>query len=46
MLDTLPGGNFLGTPSVEASNSIESLVGTPPINEPKTEITMEHIMER
>ena len=46
VLDTLTGGNFLGTPSVEACNIIESLVGTPPINELKTKVTMEHIMER
>ena len=46
VLDTLTGGNFLGTPSVEACNIIESLVGTPPINEPKTEVTMEHVLGR
>ena len=44
VLDTLAGGNFLGTQSVEACNIIKSLVGTPPINESKTEVTMEHIM--
>ena len=46
VLDTLTGGNFLGTPSVEPYNIIESLVGTPPTNEPKTETTMEHVVER
>ena len=46
VLDTLTGGNFLGTPSVEAYNIIESLFGTPPTNEPKTKTTMEHVVER
>ena len=46
VLDTLTGGNFLGTPSVEACNIIESLVGTPPTNERKTEATMERVVER
>ena len=31
---------------MEAYNIIESLVGTPPINDAKTEVTLEHIMER
>src|SRR5664279_5337891 len=46
ILDTLTGGNFLGAHTLEAFNVIESLVGTPPINDAKTEITMEHIMKR
>ena len=32
VLDTLTGGNFLGTPALEAYNLIESLVGIPPTN--------------
>ena len=31
VLDTLTGGNFLGTPAGEAWNLIESLVGVPPL---------------
>src|SRR5664279_2457704 len=46
ILDTLTGGNFLGSHTLEAFNVIESLVGTPPIEETKTEITMEHLMKR
>src|SRR5664279_1463885 len=46
ILDNLTGGNFLGAHTLEAFNVIESLVGTPPIDETKTEITLEHIMKR
>jgi hypothetical protein len=35
----LQGGNFLGTPALEACTLIESLVGVPPINVVKTKIT-------
>jgi hypothetical protein len=37
ILDTLVGGNFLGTPTLEACTLIESLVGVPPIHVVKTE---------
>jgi hypothetical protein len=43
VLDTLAGGNFLGTPTLEACTLIESLVGVPPINVVKTEITLENL---
>ena len=46
VLDTLTGGNFLGTPVLEASNIIESLVGTPPVNDIKNEITLENVMKK
>ena len=46
VLDTLTGGNFLGTPALEAYNLIESLVGIPPTNVVKTEITLEDIVKR
>jgi hypothetical protein len=36
VLDTLAGGNFLGTTAVEACTLIESLVGVPPIHIVKT----------
>ena len=46
VLDTLTWGNFLGTPAQEACNSIESLVGTPPIKDIKTEITLEDVIKK
>jgi hypothetical protein len=46
VLDTLTGGNFLGTPASEACNLIESLVGVPPINVVKTEITLEEVIKK
>jgi hypothetical protein len=46
VLDTLIGGNFLDTPALEACNLIESLVGVPPINIVKTEITLEEVIKK
>ena len=46
VLDTLTGGNFLGTPALEACNLIESLVGIPPTNVTKTEITLGEVEKR
>jgi hypothetical protein len=46
VLDCLAGGNFLGTPALEASCIIESLFGKPPVNEVKTEISLEDIMKK
>jgi hypothetical protein len=46
VLDTLVGGNFLGTPALEACTLIESLVGVPPIYVVKTEITLEEVIEK
>jgi hypothetical protein len=46
VLDTLTGGNFLGTPTLEACNLIESLVGIPSSNVVKTEITLEDVVKR
>jgi hypothetical protein len=46
VLDTLAGGNFLGTRALEACTLIESLVGLPPINVVKTEITLEEVLEK
>jgi DNA-directed RNA polymerase subunit H (RpoH/RPB5) len=45
VLDTLTGGNFLGTPTREACTLIESLVGVPPIHVVKTEVTLEEVLE-
>jgi hypothetical protein len=36
----------LGTPALEACTLIESLVGVPPINVVKTEITLEEVIEK
>ena len=46
VLDTLIGGNFLGAPAMEAYTLIESLVGVPPTNVAKTEITLEEVVKR
>jgi hypothetical protein len=45
VLDTLTWGNFLGAPDLEACNLIESLVGVPPINVVKTEITLDEVIK-
>src|SRR3954454_12329068 len=45
VLDTLTGGNFLGAPAMEAYTLIESLVGVPPTNVAKTEITLEEVVK-
>jgi hypothetical protein len=46
ILDTLAGGNFLGTPALEACTLIESLVGVPPIHVVKTEVTLDEVLEK
>jgi hypothetical protein len=46
ILDTLAGGNFLGTPALEACTLIESLLGVPLIHVAKTEVTLEEVLER
>jgi DNA-directed RNA polymerase subunit H (RpoH/RPB5) len=46
VLDTLAGGNFLGTPALEACTLVESLVGVPPIHLVKTEVTLEEVLEK
>jgi DNA-directed RNA polymerase subunit H (RpoH/RPB5) len=46
VLDTLAGGNFLGTSTLEACTLIESLVGVPPIHVVKTEVTLEEVLEK
>ena len=44
--DTSIGGNFLEAHTLEALNVMENLMGTPPVSEVKTEITLENVMER
>jgi hypothetical protein len=46
VLDTLAGGNFLGTPALEAYTLIKSLVGVPPIHVVKTKVTLEEVVEK
>jgi hypothetical protein len=46
VLDTFAGGNFLGTPALEACTLIESLVRVPPIHIVKTEITLEEVIKK
>ena len=46
VLDTLTGGNFLGTPALEACNLIEILVGIPPATVVKTDITLEDFIKK
>jgi len=46
ILDTITGGNFLGTQVREGYLAIENLVGAPPPDEIKTEITLENVMEK
>src|SRR4051812_48915082 len=41
VLDTLIGGNFLVGPAMEAYTLIEILVGVPPTNVVKTELSIE-----
>jgi hypothetical protein len=46
VLDTLTGGNFLGTPAGKACTIIEILVGIPPIHVAKTETTLDEVVEK
>ena len=46
VLYTLTGGNFLGTPALDACNLIESLVGIPPTTAVKIEITLEDVIKK
>ena len=46
VLDNLTGGNFLGTPALEASLILECLLGIPPVKEIKVEISLEDVMKK
>ena len=46
VLDTITGGNFLSSHPLDAFNAMGNLVGSPPIIINKTEITLEHLMQR
>src|SRR4051795_11449111 len=44
VLDTLTGGNFLGTPTLEAYKLLQSLVGTLPTEIDKVEDNLENVI--
>ena len=46
VLDNLTGGNFLGTPTLEASLILECLLGIPPVSEIKIEVSLEDVMKK
>jgi hypothetical protein len=46
VLDTLAGGNFLGTPALEACTLIESLVEVPHIHIIKMVVTLDEVLEK
>src|SRR3954447_8659783 len=46
VLDTHIGGNFLGAPAIEAYTLIEILVGVPPTNVVKSELSIEEASKR
>ena len=46
VLDNLTGGNFLGTPALEASLILECLLGIPPVKEIKVEISLEDVLKK
>ena len=46
VLDNLIGGNFLGTPALEASLILECLLGIPPVKEIKVEISLEDVLKK
>ena len=46
VLDNRIGGNFLGTPALEASLILECLLGIPPVKEIKVEVSLEDVMKK
>ena len=46
VLDTITGGNFLSSHTLDAFNAMGNLVGTLAIKINETEITLEHLMQR
>ena len=46
VLDTIIGGNFLSSHTLDAFHAMGNLVGSPPIKVNGTEITLEHLMQR
>ncbi|KAE8776863.1 Far1 [Hordeum vulgare] len=46
ILDTIVGGNFLGSHTVDSYRAIINLVGSPPLMVNGTILTLEHVMQR
>ncbi|KAE8806332.1 Far1 [Hordeum vulgare] len=46
ILDTIVGGNFLGSHTVDSYGAIMNLLGSPPLMVNATTLTMEHVMQR
>jgi hypothetical protein len=46
VLDTITGGNFLGSHTLDAYNATIDLVGSPPLTVNETILTLEHVMQR
>ncbi|KAE8785344.1 Far1 [Hordeum vulgare] len=46
ILDTIVGGNFLGSHTVDFYGAIMNLVGSPPLMVNGTTLTLEHVMQR
>ncbi|KAE8790485.1 Far1 [Hordeum vulgare] len=45
-LDTIVGGNFLGSHTVDSYGAIMNLVGSPPLMVNGTTLTLKHVMQR
>ncbi|KAE8813473.1 Far1 [Hordeum vulgare] len=46
ILDTIVGGNFLGSHTIDSYGAIMNLVGSPPLMVNGTTLTLEHVMQR
>jgi hypothetical protein len=46
VLDTITGGNFLGSHTVDSYSAMINLVGSPPLVVNETVLTLEHVMQR
>ena len=46
VLDTITGGNFLGSHTLDAYNAMIDLFGSPPLLVNGTMLTLEHVMQR
>ncbi|KAE8771473.1 Far1 [Hordeum vulgare] len=46
ILDTIEGGNFLGSHTIDSYRPIINLVGSPPLMVNGTILTLEHVMQR
>ena len=46
ILDTITGGNFLGSHTFDSYNAMIDLFGSPPLTINGTMLTLEHVMQR